>query len=50
LFVEDEKTRERINKVMFIVDRAKEYLQQNHIPLRTVIENLDLYYCLSYGL
>jgi len=50
LLVEDEKTRERINKVMFIVDRAKEYLQQNHIPLRTVIENLDLYYCLSYGL
>jgi len=50
LLVEDEKTRERINKVMFIVARAKKYLQQNNIPLRTVFENLDLYYCLSYGL
>jgi len=50
LFVEDERTRERINKIMFIIPRIKEYLEKNNIPLRTVFENLDLYYCLSYGL
>jgi len=47
----DDKTKELLDKLMTIYKKEmKEYFQEHNITLGMVLDNLDLYHCLSYGL
>jgi len=47
----DDKTKELLDKLMTIYRKEmKEYFKEHNITLGMVLDNLDLYHCLSYGL
>ena len=47
----DDKTKELLDKLMTIYKKEmKEYFKEHNITLGMVLDNLDLYYCLSFGL
>ena len=49
IMVNDYKVKEYIDKLVTIYDKLRDYLTHNNTPLGTVINNIDLYHCLSYG-
>jgi len=50
LLVEDEKTREILNKIVTIMVKLREYISDNNIPFSSIMDNLDLYYCIALGM
>jgi len=49
LLVEDKESREFLNKLTFTEDRLSKYISDDRISVEAIIQNLDLYHCLSYG-
>jgi len=50
LLVEDEKTRMMLNKIMTVMTKLDKYIRDNNIPFKSIMDNLDLYYCISLGM
>ena len=50
LLVEDEKTREILNKIVTVMVKLSKHISDNNIPLESILANLDLYYCIALGM
>ena len=45
----DDRMKVFLDKLIIIYTRLSKYLTEYDIPLGTVLDNIDLYHCLSYG-